>query len=236
MNQHKEYLIKIFEVGAAKFGICCFIIALITPSLGKLGIYAAYATYLAALACFYFATFKIWSSEQVKKSETLTVQILEASGRFSSGNGHSFNKASLKAELCIINNQSTPASLSDLIFIIEEDKKYKIKLLTPVKAFNKVDSSTIQNSAVLAPNSSLLVTLQGELEGNFSSAEEQAMFLRDHRHLSGTLKYKTTTTTATNVLTQPADFDLTYVRERFEGEWQKHNLKEALAILCASNA
>ncbi|MEL4204840.1 hypothetical protein C9E85_16120 [Plesiomonas shigelloides] len=231
MNQHKEYLVKIFEVGSTKFGICCFIIALISPSLGKFGVYAAYATYLAALACFYFATFKLWSSVQIKTPEELTVQIQEASGRFSSGNGHSFKEASLKTELCITNNQSYPASLSDMVFTLEEDNTYNTKLSPQIKAFNKVESSSIQNSVVLKPHSLLLVTLIGELEGNFTNAEEQAMFLRDNKYLRGTLRCKATTGTTTNMLVKPVEFDLTEIRTRFEEQWRNYNFREALNIL-----
>lgn len=231
MTQHKEYLEKIFEIGATKFGVCCFIIAIVTPSLGGLGVYVTYLTYLAALFCFYFATFKIWKSDQIIKTEELTVQVLEADGRFSSGNGHSFKKANLKAELCIINNQSSPASLSGLVFSLKEHNELNIKLSGTIKAFNKVDSSQIQNSATLIPNSSLLVTLQGELEGSFSNANEQAEFLKNHKELHGVLKYKTTTSKITNSLTREFDFDLTKLRERFEGEWRNNGNHEAIAIL-----
>ncbi|HGS4595681.1 TPA: hypothetical protein ACMDOE_003430, partial [Vibrio cholerae] len=194
---HKKYLKVLLDEAATKFGIVCFLLAIIvSPLMSVGGEYVSAITYFGALGSLYWSSYSVWTREKqsgdIEKSKDLNINPIASEIKFSSGNGYTFHKASMRIELGISNDTDCGVSLSE-IRLNANTASDRVSLEKSFKIIDEENGINPIKSINLKSGQSKIISLYGQLVTTFKTSLETANYLSENEEVMVTVTYKSVT-------------------------------------------
>ncbi|EHH3082064.1 hypothetical protein ACE1GL_003767 [Vibrio cholerae] len=232
---HKKYLKVLLDEAATKFGIVCFLLAIIvSPLMSVGGEYVSAITYFGALGSLYWSSYSVWTREKqsgdIEKSKDLNINPIASEIKFSSGNGYTFHKASMRIELGISNDTDCGVSLSE-IRLNANTASDRVSLEKSFKIIDEENGINPIKSINLKSGQSKIISLYGQLVTTFETSLETANYLSENEEVMVTVTYKSVT--GKEVVERSIELAVSTqdLAQYFGSEWSRNGQKEALSII-----
>ncbi|MCU8019581.1 hypothetical protein L5M36_22275 [Shewanella sp. SM72] len=232
---HKKYLKVLLDEAATKFGIVCFLLAIfVSPLMSVGGEYVSAITYFGALGSLYWSSYSVWAREKqsgdIEKSKDLNINPIASEIKFSSGNGYTFHKASMRIELGISNDTDCGVSLSE-IRLNANTASDRVSLEKSFKIIDEENGIYPIKSINLKSGQSKIISLYGQLVTTFKTSLETANYLSENEEVMVTVTYKSVT--GKEVVERSIELAVSTqdLAQYFGSEWSRNGQNEALSII-----